>query len=54
MKGVDVLEKTQKWFQNRLAVISLEEQQRGGSEEVREVCLLCDYYPLHCCCTDES
>lgn len=46
MKGVEVLEKTQKWFQNRLAVISLEEHQRGGSEEVREVCLLCVSLPL--------
>ena len=55
MKGVEVLEKTQKWFQNRLAVISLEEHQRGGSEEVREVGLLCvSYLFLGCCCTDES
>lgn len=35
VRGTQVLENTQQWFQSRLAVLSLEEQQRvAGSEQV--------------------
>ena len=47
MRGVEVLESTQRWFQSRLAELSLEDQQRAtGSEQVLQqplsACMCCD------------